>query len=314
MSPPQAQSDGMALLLGPTGTGKSELGVALAELLGAEIVSLDSMLVYRGMDVGTAKPGPDLRARVPHHCLDLVAPPERYDLTRYLADAAQAAEVARARGRRVLYVGGTALYAKALLAGVFEGPAHDPELRAELNARGERLGSPALHAELALVDPDSAARLHPNDLKRVVRALEVLRASGRPLSEWQREWRHGDGSRAPLAAHRMAVLTLEPKLYERRLAARAALMLASGWIEEVERIQADGGFGPTSIQALGYRDVLAHIRGELSRAELTARVVLQTRQFARRQRTWLRQFSGALAVDGAATDALSAVARHFTGE
>ena len=307
----QAKTDGMALLLGPTGTGKSELGVTLAERLGAEIVSLDSMLVYRGMDVGTAKPGPELRARIPHHCLDLVAPPERYDLTRYLADAAQGADAARARGRRVLYVGGTALYAKALLAGVFEGPAHDADLRAELNARGERLGSPALHGELALVDPESAARLHPNDLKRVVRALEVLRSSGRPLSDWQREWRQGDGSRAPLAAHRMAVLTLEPRLYERRLAERAVRMLAHGWIEEVERIQAAGGFGPTSIQALGYRDVLEHIRGNIARDTLTERVVLQTRQFARRQRTWLRQFSDALVVDGAAPDALERVERHL---
>ncbi len=300
------------LLLGPTGTGKSEIGVAVAERLGADIVSLDSMLVYRGMDIGTAKPGAGLRSRVPHHLLDTVAPPERYDVSRYLWDAERARAAVLAAGRRVLFVGGTALYAKALLAGLFDGPPHDPAVRAALESRAQAVGSPALHTELRARDATSAARIHPNDTHRIVRALEVLELSGKPLHAWQSQWRDASGVEAPHRPHRLAVLERDFTDHEPRMVERARGMLAAGWVDEVRRIQAAGGFGPTSIQAIGYRDVLLHVEGHFGLDELLERIALATRQFARRQRTWLRRFETRFTADAAAADVVDVLERHFT--
>jgi tRNA dimethylallyltransferase len=176
------------VLTGPTGSGKTELAVELAEQLGAEIVAMDSMTLYRGMDIGTAKPGPEERRRVPHHLLDVVDPWESASVAWWLEQAAACCRAIEGRGKRVLFVGGTPLYLKALVHGLFEGPPAHPALRQRLLEEAERDGKPALHARLAAVDPAAAARLHPNDVRRVVRALEVWHLTGRPISEWQNEW------------------------------------------------------------------------------------------------------------------------------
>jgi tRNA dimethylallyltransferase len=255
-------------------------------VLQAEIVSLDSMQVYRGLDIGTAKPTPAERARVAHHLIDLVGPEERYDVSRYLRDAEAALRSLAARGKRALFVGGTGLYLKVLTAGLFDGPAPDLELRARLQERARLCGLAPLHAELRQRDPASAARIHANDEKRVLRALEVLEQTGRALSAWQREW--ADPARTRAA--RIVGLTLDFERLEERIRARVEAMLDAGWSDEARAVQDGPGFGPTAIQALGYREVLALARGELSRAACVERITQLTRRFAKKQHTWYRSF------------------------
>lgn len=281
---------GVRALVGPTASGKSALALRVAERVGAELVSLDSMQVYRRMDVGTAKPTLAERARVRHHMLDLVEPHELYDVTRFLAALEPVLNDARERGQRLLFVGGTGFYLKALLEGLFEGPPVDRALRAELEARVEREGGAALHAELARVDERSAQRIHPNDKKRVVRALEVHAQTGRPLSDWQREW--SSFGAAPEARERFLVgLELESGLLDARIAARTRSMLAAGWPEEARSIEGTGGFSKSSIQALGYAEALELAHARLDFESAATRIALATRQFARRQRTWYRKFA-----------------------
>jgi tRNA dimethylallyltransferase len=277
--------------------GKTELSLALAERAGAEIVSMDSMLVYRGMDIGTAKPGAAERARAPHHLMDLVEPDERFSVQQWLAEAERTFADIRARGRRALVVGGTAFFLRALVYGLFDGPPVDADLRAAIQARADQLGPEALHAELARVDARSAERLHPNDVKRVVRALEVWEQSGRPLSDWQTSWGwHGAGTPAARAC-RIVGLRLETERLDAGIRARTADMLARGWLEEAVAIRAGPGFGPTASQALGYTEVLRLADGELERTDCETLIALRTRQFARRQRTWLRRFDGVHWID-----------------
>ena len=284
----------MRALVGPTGVGKTALAIEVAERVGAEVLSMDSMLVYRGMDVGTAKPDAAERARVPHHLIDLVDPAEVFTVAHWLR-AAEAVEFELTeRGGRALYAGGTAFYLQALIAGLFEGPEVDPALRGVLDRRWASEGGAALHAELAAVDPRSADRIHPNDAKRVVRALEVHRQTGRPLSALQDSWGiHGE-DREALAARqrprRLVGLTRSVEGLDRRIRARTEAMLDAGWVEEARAIRARGGFSKTAVQALGYRDVLALADGRIDRATCVDRIALATRQFARRQRTWLRRF------------------------
>jgi tRNA dimethylallyltransferase len=278
-------------LVGPTASGKSALALALARRLGAEIVSLDSMQVYRGMDIGTAKPSPEERALVRHHMLDVVGPEERYDVQRWLADVARVEADLATRGRRALFVGGTGFYLRSLLSGLFAGPPVDRELRARIEARARELGSSELHRELVARDPASSARIHPNDLKRVVRALEVLEQTGRRLSDWQQEWGWEAGlARPPERAHRIVGLELEVAELDRRIAARARAMLARGWAIEAAAIRAGPGFSASSIQALGYREALDLADGRLDVESAARSITLRTRQFARRQRTWYRKF------------------------
>ncbi len=300
------------VLVGCTAAGKTALSLALAERLGAEILSMDSMQVYRGLDVGTAKPGPADRARVPHHLLDLVDPDERYDVQRYLADFEAAEAAVRARGRVPLVVGGTGFYLQAILYGLFEGPAVDLALRARLVARAASEGLGALHAELAHADPPSARRIHPNDEKRVVRALEVLEQTGRPLSEWQTEWAREGRARAGRPRRIVGLARAEPGL-SARIAERTSAMLAAGWVEEARRVRSGPGFGPTAIQALGYREVLALADGQATLEETAARIALRTRQFARRQRTWFRRFPEIQWIDPESADAPGAVEEALRG-
>lgn len=276
-------------LVGPTAVGKSALALELAERLDAELLSLDSMQVYRGLDVGTAKPSAAERARVRHHLLDLVGPEERYDVTRWLADAARAVREVRARGKRALFVGGTGFWLVALLRGLFEGPPVDEAVRARFERRYVEEGPERLHAELARRDPPSAARIHAHDRKRLVRALEVHEQSGRPLSHWQREWGWHESGVAALRAHRVLRLECAREELGARIEARARAMLAAGWVEEARAIRAGPGFGPTSAQALGYAEVLELADGRLEREAALARIVQRTRRFARKQLGWYRK-------------------------
>lgn len=298
----------MRAIVGPTASGKSALALAIAERAGAELVALDSMQVYRRMDIGTAKPSAAERARVRHHMLDLVEPHAEYDIARYLADLELALADAASRSARVLFVGGTGFYLKVLLDGLFEGPPVDRELRAELETRLAREGSDVLHAELARVDVVSAERIHARDAKRVVRALEVYAQTGRTLSDWQREWRSFGAESAAAPAHRLVGLELATAELDARIQARTAEMLAAGWAREAAAIEADRGFSKSSIQALGYAQVLELAHGRLERAECARSIALATRQFARRQRTWYRKFDALVWLPAARADTDSALA------
>ena len=272
-------------LAGPTASGKTAAALAFAARHGAaEVVSVDSALVYRGMDIGTAKPSTAERAAVPHHLIDILDPAEAYSAARFVADANRLVAEIGARGRLPLLVGGTMLYFKALREGLDPMPEADAALRAEIDAQAAREGWPALHAELARVDAPTAARLAANDAQRIQRALEVWRASGRPLSDWQRGGRPA-GSALPL-------VSLEPAsrgwLHE-RIGARFDAMLAAGFVDEVRALRARADLAPSlpSMRCVGYRQAWAALdAGDL--APLREQGIAATRQLAKRQLTWLR--------------------------
>ncbi len=272
-------------LTGPTASGKTAVGVALARWLGAEVVALDSMTLYRGMDVGTAKPTLAERGGIPHHLIDVLDPWESASVAEYRSWAREQVAAIEARGNRVLFVGGTALDLKALLRGLFEGPGSDPELRQALEAEADRLGDPALHARLAALDPTTAARLHPRDRRRVIRALEVITATGQPLSRLQTE----HDRPAPAEVTAFALERPRGELHD-RINRRVVRMFADGLVEEVRALQS----GPRPLssvaaQGVGYREVIDRLEGRLtSDEELVARVQARTRQFAKRQGTWFR--------------------------
>lgn len=277
-------------VIGPTASGKTALGVELATRLGAvhgvvgEVVSLDSMLVYRGLDIGTAKPTVAERRGVRHHVIDVVEPEESFDVASYLEQHAQAVAAAQARGAEPLVVGGTAFYLQALVFGLPEQPPVDAELRARLLAEYDAEGPAATHARLAAVDPALAARLHPNDKKRVVRGLEVFAQTGAPASSREAAWDRAAITR-PV---RLARLEPDPETLDARIRARTEAMFAAGWPAEAAALEPR--LGPTARGVLGYREAAAAARGELSEVDAIERIAQLTRQFARRQRTWLRRF------------------------
>ena len=275
-------------LAGPTASGKSALALQLADALHGEVefVSVDSAQVYRGMDIGTAKPGAAERERVPHHLIDLLDPEQAYSAAQFVRDATAAAQDIRARGRLPLLVGGTMLYFKALRDGLDAMPAADPALRAQLDAQAAAVGWPALHAELARVDPASAARLSPNDAQRIQRALEVWRATGRPLSAFHAR----DAARS--AAARWPMVSLEPgsrAWLHARIATRFDAMLEAGLVDEVRRLRQRPALRPQmpSMRCVGYRQAWAALEaGTLD--GLREAGIAATRQLAKRQITWLR--------------------------
>jgi tRNA dimethylallyltransferase len=278
-------------LAGPTASGKSALALHLADALHGEVefVSVDSAQVYRGMDIGTAKPDAAERARVPHHLVDLLEPEQAYSAAQFVRDASAAAEAIRARGRLPLLVGGTMLYFKALRDGLDAMPAAEPALRAQLDARAAAEGWPALHAELARVDPATAARLAPNDAQRIQRALEVWLATGRPLSDFHAR------STAPGDAGRWPMISLEPStrawLHE-RIARRFDAMLEVGFVDEVRRLRQRPALRPSmpSMRCVGYRQAWAALdSGTLD--SLREVGIAATRQLAKRQITWLRSMA-----------------------
>lgn len=271
-------------LVGPTGTGKSALALAIAARRGAEIVNCDSRQVYRGLDLGSAKPDAAARARVPHHLFDVVAPDEPFDAARYAALARAALAAIAARGRAAMVVGGTGLYLRALREGLARVPGRDDALRARL-AAVEDANPGTLYARLAAHDPASAARLHPRDRVRLVRALEVLELSGQPLSAWQAAHRRGVAAPLPM---RVVGLTLPREALYARLDARAAAMLAAGLVDEVRALRAAGYGGTRALASIGYREVGRHLDGACTLAEALAAMQRATRQFAKRQLTWFR--------------------------
>lgn len=269
------------VLVGGTASGKKSVAAALAERHGLRLLSMDSMKVYRGMDIGTDKPGPELQARTPFGLIDLVGHDERFSAGRWV-EAAQA-EVKAAAGRPVLFAGGTPLYLRLLLRGLFPGPPADHEMRASLDALWEAEGEQALRAELAAGDPELEARLLPGDRKRLVRGLEVLRLTGRALSDWQRDETHPplDGELVVCA------LRHDPRVHGRRVAARAQAMLEEGLVDEVAALRRKAAFAPEPARAIGYAETLAHLAGELTREALLESIVVRTRQLVRKQRQFI---------------------------
>jgi len=281
-------------LTGVTATGKSRIALALAERLGAEIISLDSMAIYRGMDIGTAKPTADQQAAVSHHLIDIVEPSEDYSVAQYV-DAAHAKIAGiRGRGREVLFVGGTPLYLKALLRGLFEGPPANWELRQEIEREVAEVGNEALHARLEQIDPVAASAIHVRDTRRLIRAIEVFRATGQPISHQQMEF--DDSRRAEEC--RVFVLRRPKEEQNARINERVEEMVERGLIEEVERLTANGRqLGRTASQAVGYREVIEFLAGERDRASMLERIKTRTRQFAKRQGVWFRSLSECRFVD-----------------
>ncbi len=275
-------------LTGPTAAGKTGLALELAERLDAEIVSMDSMAVYRGLDIGTAKPTARDRERVPHWLVDLIEPEEEFSVAQYVAAAKRTAAELCSRGREVLFVGGTPLYLKTLLRGIFEGPPADWELRHHLLAECERYGNEWLYQRLIDVDPVAAQRLHPHDTRRLIRALEVFEKTGRPISDWQQQFELA----RPAEECRVFVLDWPRDELYARIDRRVEAMFGAGIVSEVSELLSDGvRFGRTAHQALGYREVLEHLAGGRNLAETIVLVQTRTRQFAKRQLTWFRSLS-----------------------
>ncbi len=275
------------LLTGPTGTGKSDWAIRLAQVAPVEIVSVDSALVYRGLDIGTAKPDRELRARLPHHLIDICDPVESYSAGRFVADAMAAITAVHARRRVPLLVGGTMLYLRALLKGLAPLPQASAQLRREIDERAARCGWPALHRELAGLDPQASARINPNDSQRIQRALEVCHATGRRLSDLQRE------TVSPLRDRPLRAWALAPRdrpVLHQRLASRFHAMMAAGFLDEVRALHRRGDLTArhSSMRAVGYRQLWAHLEGECGLAEAVERGIAATRQLAKRQLTWMR--------------------------
>jgi tRNA dimethylallyltransferase len=310
MSIPSTPLDDCWFLTGPTASGKSTVGLELAGRLHAEIISLDSMALYRGMDIGTAKSTLAERQAVRHHLIDVVDPDQEFSLAQYVAAAHGAVEEIASRGRVALFVGGTPLYLKSLLRGIFSGPPADWALRRQWQALVDGEGAEALHARLAQVDPLSARRLHARDTRRVIRALEVWEKTGRSISELQRQF---DRAR-PAEACRVFAFDWPRSELARRIDARVDAMFAAGFVDEVRGL-VDGPHPPgrTARQAVGYREVIEHLQGARNLCDTIELVKLRTRQFSKRQMTWLRSLSECRVVSLTAADDPAQIARKIAG-
>lgn len=287
------------ILSGPTASGKTALALRLARQLDAEIISVDSMAVYATLDIGTAKPTAEEQAAVPHHCLDIVPPSVAFSVAHWLAAATTAVDAIRRRGRRVLFVGGTPLYLRSLRDGLAPLPAEDPVVRARLTAEAAEIGPPALHARLVAIDPAAAARIHPRDAKRIVRALEVAELSGRTISAaWHAAGSDGGNASSPAFLSQMLVIDLPRQILQDRIDRRVERMFSDGLVDETRAAIAAGGIGPTARQAAGYEEAVAVIEGRLPLVSAIERTKTRTRQLAKRQRTWLRSFKRAVWLGG----------------
>ena len=274
-------------ILGCTAVGKSAVGIEVARRIGAEIVSVDSMMVYRRMDIGTAKPSREIRAEIPHHCIDIVEPSESFSVARYLTFADEAIDKISSAGKPVLLVGGSALYIKAVSKGLFEGPGANPDIRQALKARAAAEGLSALHAELARIDPDAARRISPRDEKRIIRALEVYELTGEPISRLQQQW---DSQRLRYDCVFIGLRRPKEEI-NRRINARVKEMIRKGLRDEVASLLAEPkGLSEQASQALGYAEMIEHLKGKYTLEQAIERIKINTRQFAKRQRTWFRHF------------------------
>lgn len=294
----------MIMILGVTASGKGRLAFELARQIDAEILSVDSMKVYRRMDVGTAKPSLEARRQVRYHMIDVVEPSESFSAGLFLEKASAAIEEVRGRGRSVVAVGGTALYSKALLYGLFEGPGSDERTRRELLARVESEGPAALHRELSEIDPAAADRISPNDARRIVRALEVHRLTGRPISSLQRQF---DG---PGAVENWTIIGLrrEKPVESARINARVKKMVQMGLVDEVRSLLAEEEpLSPQARCAIGYAEMIEHVQGRLSLDEAVEQIKKNTRRLAKGQRTWFRRFPDVTWIDVGAEESVESV-------
>jgi tRNA dimethylallyltransferase len=295
MSDATAIPPAAVLLAGPTCAGKTALALELAARFPVEIVSVDSAQVYRGMDVGTSKPPAAVRARVPHHLIDICDPAERYNAGRFRRDALELIPAIRARGCVPLLVGGTMLYFRALMRGIAPLPEADPDLRALLDERARRLGWPALHAELAMRDPAAAARIRPADGQRIQRALEVLELTGERLSDLQRQ-----SEPPPFAFASFALMPRDRAQLYARIDQRFLAMMAEGFLDEVRALRARGDLDPSlpSLRSVGYRQLWAHLAGDSALGAAMAAGQRATRNLAKRQLTWLRSDVSWIGIQG----------------
>lgn len=270
-------------LIGQTASGKGAVAAELAPRIGAEIISLDSMKIYRTLDIGTAKPSPERRAKIRYHMIDVADPSEHFSTALYLEGAERAAADIHSRGKCALFSGGTALYLKALTEGIFEGPAADPEFRAKIRAEAAETSTAELHARLAKIDPAAAAKIHPNDLRRIERALEVYEKTGKPISELQTQFGTPGGvfGSAPV----MGIRRTKEDLHE-RINRRVDMMVSAGLADEVRRVY--DTLGKEASQAVGYKEFGGWLRGEMTLDEAIEAVKLRTRQFAKAQMTWFK--------------------------
>jgi len=280
-------------LMGPTAAGKTALALEWAARFDGEIISVDSALIYRGLEIGAAKPNAEERARAPHHLLDVRDPWQPYSAAEFARDAREAINAIVARGRLPILVGGTGLYFRALLNGLSPMPEADPAVRAQIAAEADQRGWPALHCELAAIDPDAAARIQPGDPQRIQRALEVYRLSGKPLSQWQRL--PPEQPRLPVRTVKLIVAPNERATLHARIAQRLDAMLSAGFVDEVRALRAipELAAHPTALdlpalRAVGYRQAWEHLDGRYDAAEFRTRAIYATRQLAKRQLTWLR--------------------------
>ncbi len=307
-------------LMGPTASGKTDLAIELARVLPCEIISVDSALIYRGMDIGTAKPSRELLAEFPHRLIDIRDPAESYSAAEFRADALAAMAEISAAGRIPLLVGGTMLYFKALLEGLADMPSADPAVRAALEAQAAAEGLAALYAELARVDPESAARIHPNDPQRLVRALEVYRVSGLTMSEHRRRQQAQNlqagapqGQALPYTVAHLAIAPAQRQVLHERIARRFHGMLEHGFLAEVEALHARGDLHPglPSIRSVGYRQAWEFIEGRSTHAQMVERGIVATRQLAKRQFTWLRSWPEVHWLDSLARDNLAQTLKYL---
>ncbi len=292
--------------MGPTASGKTEIAVELAERFPLDLISVDSALVYRGMDIGTAKPDVDTLKRVPHRLINIRDPEESYSAGEFVRDARREIEASFGRGRVPLLVGGTMMYFRALTEGIAELPEADAEIRAAIDAEALAGSWPAMHAQLAEVDAAAAARIKPNDSQRIQRALEVYRISGRPLSEWQAE---AGGEVDDNRYLKFALLIQSRSLLHERIARRLEQMMDQGFVEEVRALMARPGLtaGHPSMRAVGYRQIWAYLEGKDSLEDARKKAQAATRQLAKRQMTWLRSEQQVTTVDPLETGALDAI-------
>jgi tRNA dimethylallyltransferase len=279
-------------IMGPTASGKTAFALEVAERFGGEIVSVDSALVYRGLDIGAAKPTREERSRVPHRLLDVRDPWQTYSAAEFARDARQAMDDIAARGRLPVLAGGTGLYFQALLEGLAAMPPADPLIREQISAQAQARGWPALHADLAQSDPIAAARIHATDPQRIQRALEVFRLTGKPISQWQREARD---QRLPYRVLKLVLAPADRDVLHERIARRFDLMLAQGFLDEVRALRAlpamqavPAPLDLPAVRAVGYRQAWEWLDGQGSAAEFRERAIAATRQLAKRQLTWLR--------------------------
>ena len=293
-SKPELASD-CIILTGPTASGKTALGIRIAQRLNADILSADSVAVYKGLDIGAAKPTLEEQAQVTHHLLDLVDPGSLFTASDWLRAATHTIKNCRARGRRVLFVGGTPLYLRCLRDGLDDSPAIDLELRNSLTYQIKQSGPESFYKKLGLLRPDIAATIHPNDTKRIIRALEIIQVSG---VDHKRSWNSAGNPEKRLFPCPILVIDHPRKVLNSRINQRVETMFESGILEETEAAEEQYGIGKTAAQAVGYKESLAFIRGEITKQEAITKTKQRTRQLAKRQRTWFRSFSDAVWLSG----------------